>query len=132
MVKRYPLKIETTFIESIPAGLAAKFLNSGEIDLRAGVEIAIASLFAPLGAAIDGASPSEVERLIAISHTQMETYFALALSRCQKNTASSLPEVSQYALEERTVPPLASTDDNSVLELEYEENINFDDEEIEL
>jgi len=129
MSKQYRLKLDTKFVESIPAGLAAKFLNSGEIDLRAGVEIAIACLFAPLGAAIDGASQSEVEKLIAASHTQMETYFALARSRCQNNLSPYAPE-SQYALQESPVPPLASTDNNSVLELDYEENIDLDDEEI--
>ncbi|NJO94388.1 MAG: hypothetical protein HC820_08725 [Hydrococcus sp. RM1_1_31] len=132
MSKQYRLKLDTKFIESIPAGQAAKFLNSGEIDLRTGVEIAIACLFAPLGAAIDGASLSEVERLIAISHTQMETYFALARGRCQRNFSTPVREVSQYALQESPVPPLGSKDDNSVLELNYEENIDLDDEEIEL
>lgn len=128
MPKQYRLKLDTKFVESIPAGLAAKFLNSGEIDLRAGVEIAIACLFAPLGAAIDGASQSEVEKLIAVSRTQMETYFVLALSRCQKTFSTNIPEVSRYALEESSAPPLASTDDNSVLELDFEENIDFDED----
>jgi hypothetical protein len=130
MSKQYRLKLDTKFVESIPAGLAAKFLNSGEIDLRAGVEIAIACLFAPLGAAIDGASPSEVERLIAASRTQTETYFALALSRCQKNFSPYVREVSRYALEEKAAPPLVSTDNNEVKQLDYEENIDLDDEEI--
>jgi hypothetical protein len=132
MVKRYPLKIDTTFIESKPAGLAAKFLNSGEIHPRAGVEIALACLFAPLSAAIDGAPQSEVERLIAVSRTQMETYFALALSRCPKNFSTNVSEVSRSALQESSAPPLSSTDDddNLVLELDYEENIDLDDEEL--
>jgi ABC-type arginine transport system permease subunit len=128
MSKQYRLKLDTKFIESIPAGQAAKFLNSGEIDLRTGVEIAIACLFAPLGAAIDGATQSEVERLIAISHTQMETYFALALSRCQNNFSMNVPEVSRHALQKSSVLPLVSNNDNSVLELNFEENIDLDDE----
>jgi len=47
MPKQYPLKIDTTFRETKPAGLAAKYLNSGEIEPRTGVEIAISCLFAP-------------------------------------------------------------------------------------
>ncbi|GFE72212.1 hypothetical protein [Chroococcus sp. FPU101] len=135
MPKQYPLKIETTFIETKPAGLAAKYLNSGEIQLRAGVEIAIACLFAPLGAALSGASRKDIEQLIAISRTQSETYFALALNRCQdfssRETVVGTPVNPNDApinrdWKEDVFLPLGgrSTDD-----FDFEENLNFDDEE---
>lgn len=123
MPKQHPLKIDTTFVETKPAGLAAKYLNSGEIHSRAGVEIAIACVFAPLGAAIDGASRERVEKLIAASRTQIEIYFALALSRCPENFDESSATVTAEAnlRGERHL-----TDE---WKIDSDENINIDDEE---
>jgi len=122
MPKQYPLTIDTTFAETKPAGLAAKYLNSGEIYPRAGVEIAISCLFAPLGAAISGVSRQEVEGIIAASRTQFEVFCALALSRCQENSGSDV----------RLTPPSPKTSMtvNAVEEFDADENIDFDNEEI--
>ncbi|WP_250126315.1 hypothetical protein [Chroococcidiopsis sp. CCMEE 29] len=121
MPKQYPLKIDTTFIETKPAGLAAKYLNSGEIQPRAGVEVAISCLFAPLGAAINGASRQEVEGLVAASRTQFEVFCALALNRCQENSYSNVRGV--------TTLPKTSIAVNAA-EFNAEENIDFDSEEL--
>lgn len=121
MPKQYPLKIDTTFRETKPAGLAAKYLNSGEIDPRAGVEIAISCLFAPLGAAITGASSQEVEGIVAASRTQFEVFCALALNRCQENSYSDVRSTLSS--------PKTSVAVNTV-EFDPDENIDFDNEEI--
>jgi hypothetical protein len=118
MPKQHPLKIDTTFIETKPAGLAAKYLNSGEIHSRAGVEIAIACVFAPLGAAIDGASRDRVEQLIAASRTQIETYFALALNRCAFDKSES-----------QTTAQISLSTEANGLEIDFAENIDIDNEE---
>ena len=121
MPKQYPLKIDTTFRETKPAGLAAKYLNSGEIDLRAGVEIAISCLFAPLEAAINGASCQEVEGIIAASRTQFEVFSALALNRCQENSYSNVRNTPSFLKTSIAV---------NAVELEPDENIDLDNEEI--
>lgn len=121
MPKQIPVKIDTTFIDTKPAGLAAKYLNSGEIDLRAGVEIAISCLFAPLGAVINGANRQEVEGIVAASRTQFEVFCALALNRCQEHCYSGV----------RSTPsPKTSFAVSAASEFDADENINFDNEEI--
>ncbi|CAA9569569.1 hypothetical protein AVDCRST_MAG81-1446 [uncultured Synechococcales cyanobacterium] len=121
MPKQYPLKIDTSFTDTKPAGLAAKYLNSGEIHPRAGIEIAISCLFAPLGAAINGASRQEVEGIVAASRTQFEVFCALALSRCQEKSYADV----------RINPPFPNT---SVAvnadKFDADENIDFDNEEL--
>jgi hypothetical protein len=121
MPKQYSLKIDTTFIETKPAGLAAKYLNSGEIHPRAGVEIAISCLFGPLGAALNGAGRQEVESLIAASRTQFEVFCALALNRCSENSGSPV----------RSAPPFPKTSVAvNAAEFDTDENIDFDSEEL--
>lgn len=122
MPKQIPVKIDTTFIDTKPAGLAAKYLNSGEIDLRAGVEIAISCLFAPLGAVINGANRQEVEGIVAASRTQFEVFCALALNRCQEHCYSGVPSTSSS--------PKTAFAVDATSEFDLDENINFDNEEI--
>ncbi len=122
MPKQVPLKINTTFVETKPAGLAAQYLNSGEIDTRAGVEIAIRCLFAPLGAAASGASRREVEALIAASRTQFEIYLNLALSRCGENCAENVRVATTFSKTSVAV--------NSTAAFDPEENIDFESEEL--
>jgi len=121
MPKQYPLKIDTTFRETKPAGLAAKYLNSGEIEPRTGVEIAISCLFAPLGAATNGASRQEVEAIVAASRTQFEVFCALALSRCEEKLHS---EVRSLTTSKTSVAV------STAEEYEPDENIDFEHEEI--
>ena len=122
MPKQIPLKINTTFVETKPAGLGAHYLKSGEIDTRAGIEIAIGCLFAPLGAAVSGASRREVEALIAASRTQFEIYLNLALSRCGDDDAENIRVA--------TTVPKTSIAANPVAAFEAEENIDFESEEL--
>ena len=82
MPKQHRVVVDTRFFETTPAGLAAKYLNSGEIKVRDGVATAIACVFAALGGAIHGLSEKEVESIIERSRTQFEIYCALARSRC--------------------------------------------------
>ena len=116
MPKQISLKLNTTFIENKPAGLAAKYLNSGEIDVRTGIEIAIGCLFAPLGAAISGSNRKEVDALIQTSRTQFEIYLSLALSRCHNEL-----------IEDKTV---SVREDNSAIDFDIEENIDFESEDL--
>lgn len=77
------LEVSTRFSETTRAGRAAKYLNSGEIDPRTGVEISIACLFTPLEDAQAGANEDEVEQSIAVSQAQWEHYMQMARSRCK-------------------------------------------------
>ncbi len=122
MPKQIRLKIDTTFVETKPAGLGAKYLNSGEIDTRAGIEIAIGCLFAALGAAECGASRKKIENLSAIARTQLEVYLSLALTRCN--------ESCDYFVCEAINLTKTSVAVNVAEEFEPDENIDFDNEEI--
>jgi hypothetical protein len=124
MPKQVSLKINTSFIETKPAGLATKYLKSGEIDLRMGIELAISCLFAPIGAAVNGATRSEVETMIASSRTQFELCLTLALSRCQDKSEGTNQGGNRFSK--------ALISNNHEEELDLDDNINFDDEEIEL
>ena len=84
-LKQVKLKIETSFSENRGAAIAVEYLNSGEITLRDGLEVALSCLFAPLGAAAKGASQSEVKSRREISRTIFETYMNLAMSRAEVN-----------------------------------------------
>ncbi len=75
------ININTSFSENKSAGIAAKYLNKGEISLRNGLELAISCLFSPLGSADDGATLAEVKARCEVSRTVFETYMRLALSR---------------------------------------------------
>jgi len=130
--KRVVLKLDTTFVDTKPAGLGLQYLKSGEIDLRAGIEIAIGCLFAPLGAAVRGASRKEVEALAAVSKTQLETYLHLALLRCDEDGAAKSQGEEDGALKVQftpTVPnpPVAAVPVASVAAFEPEDNIDLDD-----
>ena len=72
------LKIDTTFSEKKGAGIALEYLSSGEISLRGGIEIALSCFFAPIGAAVGGATLSEVQARCELSRMQFETYMNLA------------------------------------------------------
>ena len=131
------ININTSFSENKSAGIAAKFLNSGEIFLRDGIEIAISCLFAPLGAAVEGASPSAVKKRCEISRMQFETYMNLAMSRAE--TLTSHPDkVNEIDVTETAETILSDEIDaeetfvvsnyNSQLD-DKTLYINFDDEE---
>lgn len=125
----------TTFSENIAAGIAAKYLNSGEIVVRDGIEIAISCLFAPLGAAIEGASREEVEERCEISRTLLETYISLALTRVQ-NPCLSPENINEIDSGEKPEINLSKETDSPIntngffTESDGElVGINFDDEE---
>ena len=120
MTKQIPLQIKTSFSEGKPAGQGAKYLNSGEIDVRCGIEIALGCVFAPLGAAANGASYQEVERMVARSRTQFEIYMNLALSRCSNQYE---PNGTKDSAQDPVKLVTSVVDDS-------EENIDFDDEDL--
>lgn len=118
---RSRLNIDTTFIDSKGAGIATKYLNSGEITVRDGIEVAISCVFTPLGLASQGGTIEEVERLIEISRTQFETYMSLAVCRAKKQVVVEKEPV----LKAESIP-----EENILLELEsIGGGINLDEEE---
>ena len=84
-MRQIRVKIDTTFSEHRPAGIGAKYLNSGEIRARDGVELAITCLFTPIGAAMEGATLSEIKQRQEIARTIFETWMNLATSRAEVN-----------------------------------------------
>lgn len=82
MSKRIRFKIDVLFPTNSRVGLAATYLNLGEVEKKARFEHAIACLYAPLGAAVAECSLSEVEKQIEISRNQFETFMQVALNRC--------------------------------------------------
>jgi hypothetical protein len=98
------LEVSTRFSETTRAGRAAKYLNSGEIDPRTGVEISIACLFTPLEDAQEGATEDEVEQSIAVSEAQWEHYMQMARSRSKgrstkREATAKLPQADAYPAE---------------------------------
>ncbi len=134
-MRQIKLKINTTFSENISAGIAAKYLNSEEIVTRDGIEMAISCLYAPIGAAVNGATRDEVEERCKLSRTLLETYINLALTRV-KNSCFVPQTINEIDITETTEAILSE-------ELDFEKNtrasslksdeellgINFDDEE---
>ena len=82
----HQLTISTRFAGDTRAGQGAKYLCSGEIDQRSGVEIAIACIFAPLNEVQEGATEDEVEQAIDDSMTAFEHYMSLARVRCKRRS----------------------------------------------
>ena len=95
-MRQIRLKIDTTFSSNKGAGIAINYLNSGEIPLRNGLDLALSCLFSPIGAAIAGASQSEVESRIEMSRTQFELYVNLALSYLNKDQFCPLQPNSNH------------------------------------
>ena len=120
MPKRVSFKIDTTYKEQTGAGFGAFYLNQGEIAKREGVGQAVGCLFAPLGAALRGATRQEIEELIAISRTQLELYMNMALTRCQGNIvlSTSSKEKEDCSLEAGVI----------IDDFDDEKHIKFDDE----
>lgn len=134
-MERVRLSIETSFNQSQNAAIAAKYLKEGEIPMKEGIEIALSCLFAPLGAASEGASVERIKSLIQTSRVQFETYMNLAL--CQLENQSDVGKENQLDVGEENQLDVATgtsdsysiqenSDDLSEEELTY---INFDDEE---
>ena len=84
-MRQIRVNIDTTFSEHRPAGIGARYLNSGEIRARDGVELAITCLFTPIGAAMEGATLSEIKQRQEIARTIFETWMNLATSRAELN-----------------------------------------------
>jgi hypothetical protein len=55
----------TTFVEGSPGAYAAHYIHTEEIPKRSALEMAIRSLWAPLGVAIQGGTKEQVEAMIA-------------------------------------------------------------------
>lgn len=81
-------QIKTTSVEHKPAGLGAKYLNSGVIEPCAGVELALACLYGPLGVAMAGQISNEIEAAISASRQVFQTYMDLALRQFADETHS--------------------------------------------
>lgn len=84
----------TTFVGHSPQGEAVAYLNSGELDQRNGVGLAIAALFSPLGAMQQGCSQSEVRARIEECRRIAEGYWQSALVRAEiEPLSNNKPEV---------------------------------------
>jgi hypothetical protein len=105
-VKNGPVQVDTSFLTNSLEGMGVSFLNSrSPRDLLA---IALGALFAPCGAAEQGASIEEIEALIAETDRTVEYYRQLARTLAKRDgviaevtlkpepaqiqTATSLPE----------------------------------------
>jgi hypothetical protein len=82
----HQLDFSTRFSETTRAGKGAAYLGSGEIDRRSGVEVAIASFFAPLHEAQEGATEDELEESIDASYAQLGHYMNMARNRCRRRS----------------------------------------------
>jgi hypothetical protein len=126
----HEINISTRFSDSTRAGRAAGYLNSGEIDKRTGVEIAIACLFAPLREAQEGATRKEIEQSIATSQALWEGYMNLARLRCKGSSsqAESTTKLPQAKAKPPTALPKQSVEPPSP---HSETNTDDDDTDIE-
>ena len=144
-MRQVRLNLDTKFSENKGAGIGARYLNSGEILLRHGVEQAIACLFTPIGAAMEGATLSEVKARQEISRSIFESWMNLATSRAELNEENKGLSVetkfediksSNSGFEVNGVTsksnPESSTESEELRELTSSPTlteINFDDEE---
>ena len=96
-MSRVYLKVELNarYQDDSPQGLGVTYLNSGEMDLRQGVGLAVATLFSPLGAIQSGATPEEVERQIAYAERVFQNHMSLARSQVSPNRAIALQQSDQ-------------------------------------
>lgn len=103
------------------AGLSAKYLTSGEVSPRDGVELAISSLYAPLAAAMYGATEEEVNRYIEKSKAQFEIYFGLARSRCALNNNNErFSERNQELQSSQELLPQLDEDEDGLIDFDNE------------
>ena len=115
-MRQVRLKIDTSFAESKNAAIAIEYLNSGEIFIRDGLEIALSCLFSPLGAAASGESLSQVRLRCELSRAQFETYMTLAINRAK--ALKLLSEESQeieVSSELETISPTQSDNQETVM-----------------
>ena len=133
------IKIVTRFSDSTRAGRAACYLNSGEIDKRIALEVALTCVFAPLREAQEGATLDELEESIAQSQAVWDGYMNLARQRCKGSSRSkSLPsielETDYVNLDEPIEPSIKPAEQTSdgLDSWESATDENLDDEEIAL
>ena len=137
-MRQIRLNINTKFSENKGAAIGARYLNSGEIRARDGVELAITCLFTPIGAAMEGATLSEIKQRQEIARTIFETWMNLATSRAEVNEENKKLSVethwSDSGFEVRRVTSALDSESMNCSE-EFtstpvlDEEINFDDEE---
>ena len=142
----HEINVSTRFTCTTRAGQGAKYLNSGEIDKRSGVEVAIACLFSALFQAQEGASEEEIEECLSASYRTWEHYAELARSRFkgrsvrgEKSTKiKALPkaelETDYVNLDEPIEPSIKPAEQTSdgLDSWESATDENLDDEEIAL
>lgn len=97
--------INTTFVAHSPQGEAVAYLNSGELDQRNGVGLAIAALFSPLGAVQKGCNQSEVKARIEECRRIAEGYWQSALVRAE------LAPSSNNSSEGKIIPAVPQSDE---------------------
>lgn len=88
----YGIHVDMNRFEARTAQLGLEYLQSIGNPVRNGVKIAIACLYTPLGAAVDGQSLQRVRLAIGASQGSFEAYMALAALSSLKNGAESLPQ----------------------------------------
>lgn len=72
------LQVDLNRLESRTAQLGLRYLHLLGDPLRNGVKVAIACLYSPLGAAVEGQSPENVRLRVGASRGSFEVYMALA------------------------------------------------------
>lgn len=108
------LNINTSFSINKGAGLAMKYLNSGEIPLRQGIELALSCLFAPLGVAIIGGSIDDVKDRCELSRSLFEAYINLALQRADLKEANSSHEQANSNVKLDAGDNFSESDDTTI------------------
>jgi hypothetical protein len=73
-----PIQIDTRLVATSIEGQTAKYLNSGEVELRWAIVHSLKNTFGPLAAAIEGASPEKVDDLILSSRRACEALYQQA------------------------------------------------------
>jgi len=83
----YGIHVDMNRFESRTSQLGLRYLHSIGSPIRDGVKVAIACLYSPLGAAVEGQSLQRVRLRIGASRGSFEAYMALATSASLENLA---------------------------------------------
>ena len=92
---RLHLELDTRFSEGSLQYYAARYLNSGEVDMRTAIGSAIAVIFGPLGAAQEGVDLTEILEQTALARRIAESYWNSALASCSEFPVESAAITNQ-------------------------------------
>ena len=118
---RLHLELDTRFSEGSLQYYAARYLNSGEVDMRTAIGNAIAVIFGPLGAAQEGVDLTEILERSALARRIAESYWNSALASCSELPVESAAITNQLEPEPEPepepIPVLAPTNDDEFADL---------------